>query len=355
MRPAGAARTVPGQYLNNVRAKRTTQVMRMKLVFTEVQGYRDRLREAFPNDELTLSDGPLGEEDLVEEAKGAEIISVFLRTQVGEGAIDSLPSLKMINTRTAGFDHIAAAHALDKGIAVTHVPDYGPHAIAEHAFCLLLACARHVIPADLSVKDAKRFDFTPFRGRELKGKTLGVVGTGRIGAEAIRIAGGFGMKVVAFDVYRNEALAREHGFEYRPLEEVLERSDFVTVHVPLTPDTEGLIGRPELQRMKKGSVLINTARGKVVDEGALKEALGSGHLYAAGADVLEDERRPESSPLLSSDQAVVTPHIAFYTEEAMDRMMDEAVRTIQEFREGRRVNEVPREYLKRAARPAPQG
>lgn len=328
--------------------------MAMKIVFTEVRGYRDRLRDAFPDDKLVLFDGPLDEDDLIGEAEGAQVISVFMRTRVGEKVIDSLPSLRLINTRSAGFDHISAAHALARGIVVTHVPDYGPHAIAEHAFCLLLACTRHVIPADRSVKDTRRFEFEPFQGLDMKGKTLGVIGTGRIGAEAVRIAKGFGMDVVAFDVYRNEALAREYGFEYLPLEEVLEKSDFVTVHVPLTPDTEGLLGRPELQRMRKGSILINTARGKVVDEKALREALDSGHLYAAGVDVLSDEKNAGDSPLLGSDKAIITPHIAFYTEETMGRMMDEAVRTVREFREGRIVNEVPKEYLKGVVRTAPQ-
>jgi len=328
--------------------------MGMRIVFTEVQGYREKLREAFPSDDLVLFDGPLDGEELVSEAKGAEVISVFKRTPIRAGEIDLLPGLRMINTRTAGFDHINAGHALDRGIAVTNIPDYGPHAIAEHAFCLLLACARHVIPADRSVKADRKFDFEPFRGLDLKGKTLGVVGTGRIGAEAVRIAKGFDMKVIAFDIYQNEKLARDYGFEYLPLEEVLERSDFVTVHVPLTPDTEGLIDRSALRHMKEGSILINTARGKVVDERALREALDSGRLYAAGVDVIADEDDPERSPLIGSNKVIVTPHIAFYTEETMDRMIDEAVQTIQGFKEGRLANEVPREYIKRTVRTAPQ-
>jgi phosphoglycerate dehydrogenase-like enzyme len=321
--------------------------MGMRLVFTEVMGHQEMVREAFQHDQLMMFDGPLDEEELVREAKGADVLSVFIRTKVSETVIDRLPGLAMINTRSTGFDHIAAGHAMKKGIVVTHVPDYGPHVVAEHAFCLLLACARHIIAADLSVREAKRFDFEPFMGLELKDKVLGVVGTGRIGTEVIRIAQGFGMKVVAFDIVRNEALASRMMFPYLSLQEVLERSDFVTIHVPLTPDTKNLIDRAALARMKQGCILINTARGGVVDQAALREALDSGHLYAAGLDVIADESDPSGDPVVGSDHAIVTPHIAFYTRESLSRMFNEAIGTIRSFESGKRVNEVPREYVEK--------
>jgi D-lactate dehydrogenase len=319
----------------------------MKVLFTEAMGHGEEFEGAFPGDEVVVSDGPLGEDEIIREGEGAAVLSVFIRTKVSDKVIDSLPGLRMINTRSAGFDHIAAAHALEKGIVVTHVPDYGPHAVAEHAFCLLLACARKLVPADRSVRQDRRFDFLPFRGLELKDKVLGVVGTGRIGAEMIRIAQGFGMRVIAFDIYRNETLARRYGFSYLSLEEVLEGSDFVTIHLPLTPDTENLIDRAALARMKRGAILINTARGRIVDERALREALDDGRLAGAGVDVIEDEAHIEKDPLVGSDKAIITPHIAFYTEESMSRMVAESIRTIREFRSGKVVNEVPEEYVKR--------
>jgi lactate dehydrogenase-like 2-hydroxyacid dehydrogenase len=310
-------------------------------------GDEEKLRRSFPEDDLIIFNRALDEDELIHEAEGASIISVFIRTKVSERAISSLPALKMINTRSTGFDHIDAKHALEKGVMVTHTPDYGPHVVAEHAFCLLLACTRHLLVADRSVREEKRFDFEPFLGIEMRDKVLGVVGTGKIGAEVIRIAQGFGMEVVAYDIYRNEALARRYGFPYLSLEEVLEKSDFVTIHVPLTPATENLIDRPALQRMKRGSILINTARGRIVDERALREALDSGHLAAAGLDVIGDELHPENDPLLDSERAIVTPHIAFYTAESVSRMLDESIQTISSFRSGKAINEIPMEYIEK--------
>ena len=184
-------------------------------------------------------------------------------------------------------------------------------------------------------------------GVELKDKVLGVVGTGKIGAEVIRIAHGFGMKIIAFDIYRNERLAGEFGFPYLTLEELLEESDFVTIHLPLTPRAENLIDHTALRRMKEGSILINTARGKIVDELGLREALDSGHLAAAGLDVIDDESHPENDPLLGSEKVVATPHIAFYTGESISRIYAESIRTIASFNSGNLVNEIPKEYVEK--------
>jgi D-lactate dehydrogenase len=319
--------------------------MDMKIVFTEVMGAKERLREAFPDDDIAMFEGPLDRDDLIHEAEGASVISIFIRTKIDRDIIDSLPDLKLISTRSVGFDHIDVEHAAEKGIAVTHVPEYGPHVVAEHAFCLLLACARNLVEADRSVKEGKRFDFHPFRGLELKDKTLGVIGTGKIGSEAVRIAQGFGMRVLAFDMYPNEELARKYGFSYRPLKEVLEGSDFVTIHLPLTDDTRGLFDRKALESMRPGSILINTSRGSIVDEHALRDVLDSGHLHAAGLDVIEDEEHPENDPLFDSDRATITPHIGFFTGEAIDRMLGRSIDAIESYRSGKIVDRVPGEYV----------
>lgn len=321
----------------------------MKIVLTEVMGAQDKLRNAFRDDELVMFDGAVSRDELIHEAAGASVLSVFIRTPIDKEMIDSLPKVRMINTRSVGFDHIDVEHALKKGIAVTHVAEYGPHVVAEHAFCLMLACARDLVEADRSVKEDKRFDFHPFRGVELRDKVLGVLGTGRIGSEVVRIARGFGMNVVAFDMYPNEELAREYGFSYRPLDEVLGTSDFVTVHLPLTDDTRGLMGRDALRTMKKGSILINAARGPIVDEDALREALDSGHLRAAGLDVIADESDPGASPLIGSERAIITPHIGFFTAEAVDRMLDHSIDIIDSFRSGNVTGRVPVEYVTASA------
>ena len=317
----------------------------MKIVFTELTDHADLIRNAFPDDELVIFDRPLDERQLVDASANAEIISVFIYTPVTSAVIDSLPSLKLIATRSVGFDHVAAKYAIEKGIIVCHVPDYGSHVVAEHVFALLLACARKITSANAFVKDERRFDFSPFLGQELMDKTLGVVGTGKIGAAVIDIAEGFGMKIVAYDVYENKSLATKYGFPYLPLDEVLERSDFVTLHTPLTPETHHLIDARAISKMKEGSILINASRGGVLDSVALKDALESGHLWGAGIDVLEDEVHPENDPLLDAPNLVITPHSAFYTKEVLSRIIELTIETIRSYKAGSPTNRVPSEYL----------
>jgi D-lactate dehydrogenase len=251
----------------------------------------------------------------------------------------------LIVTRSVGFDHIDAKYALEKGIEVCHVPDYGAHVVAEHAFALLLSVAKNVVRADTYVKSGRRFDFEPFLGTELRDKTMGVVGTGKIGAESIRIANGFGMKVVAYDVYENIPLSEKYGFQYMSLDEVLEQSDYVTLHAPLTPETHHLINADSISRMKRGAILVNAARGGLVDTIALKEALESGHLAGAGMDVLEDEKHPSSDLLLNAPNLVITPHSAFFTREALERIALTTLDIIRSFKEGEPINRIPKEYL----------
>jgi D-lactate dehydrogenase len=161
--------------------------------------------------------------------------------------IDSPPDLKMISTRSAGFDHIDVKHAMDRGIAVTHVPAYGPEAVAEHTFCLLLACARHLTDANRSVKENGSFDFAPFQGVELKARCWGDRHRQDRGGRHPHRPGA-SMKVVAFDIYKNEALARQYGFPYLSMDEVLEQSDFITLHVPLTRPPKGSSTVPRWRR-----------------------------------------------------------------------------------------------------------
>jgi D-lactate dehydrogenase len=317
----------------------------MKIVFTELTDHADLIRTAFPDDELVIFDRPLDERQLVDASANAEIISVFIYTPVTSEVIDSLPSLRLIATRSVGFDHVAAKYAIEKGIIVCHVPDYGSHVVAEHVFALLLACARKIPSANAFVKGERKFDFSPFLGQELRDKTLGVVGTGKIGAAVIDIAEGFGMKIVAYDVYENMSLATKYGFPYLPLSEVLERSDFVTLHTPLTPETHHLIDARALSKMREGSILINASRGGVLDSVALKDALESGHLGGAGIDVLEDEAHPENDPLLDAPNLVITPHSAFYTKEVLSRITELTIETIRSFKAGSPTNRVPSEYL----------
>jgi D-lactate dehydrogenase len=317
----------------------------MRIVFTELLENKDLIAEGLPEDDLVIYDHPLRREELALAASGAEVLSVFIYTEVPEEVIAKLEKLKLIVTRSVGFDHIDADYALSMGIEVCHIPDYGAHVVAEHAFALLLAAAKNIVRADAFVKSGRRFEFEPFLGTELRDKTLGVIGTGKIGAEAIRIGRGFGMRIVAYDIYPNQNLAEKYDFEYKDLEEVLEQSDYVTLHAPLTPETYHLIDDKGISRMKEGAILVNAARGGLVDTRALRDALESGHLAAAGVDVLEEEDRPESDPLLNAPNLVITPHSAFYTKEALERIARTTLDIIESFKKGEVKNRIPREYL----------
>jgi D-lactate dehydrogenase len=252
--------------------------------------------------------------------------------------MDACPDLKLIVTRSAGFDHIDLDAAKERGIVVCNVPDYGAHMIAEHAFGLMLAVARNTCIANERYRRVRRFDDTGLGGVELFGKTLGVIGTGRIGRHSVRIGTGFGMSVVAFDIMQNHSLAAEFDFSYLPLNELLAGSDFITIHVPLLESTRHLINADTLAQVKPGAILINTSRGPLVDTGALKEALAAGKLRGAGLDVLEDERTVFHD--FGEANVIITPHLGWYTEEARDRIMQITLQNVSAWLAGEPVNRV---------------
>ena len=259
-------------------------------------------------------------DELIAAAHDADVL--LMRDQFGQvtaGVLGACPRLKLIVTRSAGYDHIDLEAARARGVVVCYVPDYGAHMIAEHAFGLILAVARNICRGHKRYRKLHRFDDTGLGGVELYGKTLGVIGTGRIGRHSIRIGTGFGMRVLAFDVLPDQALAAEMGFQYRALPQVLANADFVTLHVPLIEGTRHLIDSEALAATKPGAILVNTSRGGVVDTQALKGALASGRLRGAGLDVLEDERATYHD--FGEANVVVTPHLGWYTEGARDRIL----------------------------------
>jgi D-lactate dehydrogenase len=252
----------------------------------------------------------------------------------------------LIATRSTGFDHIDLAAAKARGITVVNVPSYGENTVAEFAFALILALARRVIDADERVRETGTFSQTDLRGFDLAGKTLGVVGTGRIGAHLIRMAQGFDMKVIGFDAYPNTALAEKLGFPYVSLPELLAASDIVTLHVPYNQQTHHLINTETITHLKKGSYLINTARGAIVETEALIEALKSETLAGAALDVLEEETKlqegsalsEENNYLIAHPRVIVTPHVAFNTLEAVKRILDTTAENIKGFSAGSPIN-----------------
>jgi D-lactate dehydrogenase len=212
--------------------------------------------------------------------------------------------------------------------------------VAEHAFALLLDLVRHLSPSWDSVKEGK-FSYEGFRGRDLKGKTIGVIGTGRIGLHVIKIANGFEMDVIAFDVYHNEEARRELGFEYVELDELMKRSDVITIHLPLLESTYHLINKERIRAARKGAIIINTARGGIVDTNALIYGLEERILGGVGLDVVEDELSLTSKhPLLTFDNVVISPHTAFYTDEAMLRILGTTLENVNGFVAGTPVNVV---------------
>lgn len=294
--------------------------------------------------EVDFIEKPLNEET-VGEAAGYDAVAVFVSSRLGEDVLEQLDA-QLICCRSTGFDHVDLDAAEEEGITVCNVPEYGGTTVAEHTFGLILALSRKIYEAINRVEEGK-FDHNGLRGFDLKGKKLGVIGTGAIGKNVIRIANGFDMNVVAFDPEKDEEAARRMGYMYVSLEDLLQDSDIVTLHCPLNEHTEHLISDEQFSMMED-TMLVNTARGGLVDTEALLEALDDGSVRAAGLDVLEEECRVEEDIeviehedecdlkavleghlLKERDDVLITPHNAFNSEEAMHRIADTTVENIE--------------------------
>lgn len=252
-------------------------------------------------------------------ATGQEAQALVVRlTRVTASLIEGLPKLKVIGRNGVGVDNIDLAAATSRGIAVVNTPGANAIAVAEYTLGAMLILARHFLPLHREVRQGRYQVRDTLTGRELAGKTLGLVGFGTIGQAVGELARALGMQVCFYDPYLPHPAGEVVGC--RDLGELLAAADFVSLHVPLTGETRHLIGEEELQLMKPGAYLINAARGGVVDEEALYAALVSDHLGGAALDVLEAEPFPPSHPLYGLDNVVITPHIAGQTEECMARM-----------------------------------
>jgi D-3-phosphoglycerate dehydrogenase len=247
-----------------------------------------------------------------------DALIVRSQTQVDAAVIDAAENLKVIARAGIGLDNVDVEAATRKGVVVVNAPQSNIVSAAEHAIALLLAQARNIPSANEALKEG-RWDRSKFQGVELQGKTLGVVGIGRVGSLVAQRAAGFGMRVIAFDPYVPKDRAKEMGVELMPtLEALLVQADFVSIHLPRTSDTEGLIGEHELSMVKEGARLVNTARGGIVDEAALVKALEDGRLAGAALDVFDHEPMTDS-PLFALENVVVTPHIGASTAEAQNK------------------------------------
>jgi D-lactate dehydrogenase len=301
--------------------------------------------------------------ELDEEVRArVEMLSVFVDYQVTADVLNMLPNLKLIAARSAGYDHIDVFEAQQRGIVVTRVPHYGSRTVAEYAISLMFALSRNAYRSYADMQRSVRIEgLDVYEGFDLYGKTLGVVGTGAIGRSVCEIARGIGMNVVAYDVSPDKIFATNLGIHYGTLDEVLVQSDIVTLHVPSIPSTYHLLSAEQLNQMKTGSYLINTARGEIVDTKALVQSLREGRLAGAGLDVLEGEHalREEAELLvqgatdpslwetLLADHAlidmpnvIVTPHIAFNTIEAKREITQTTVDNMKAFAAGASQNTV---------------
>lgn len=275
-------------------------------------------------------------EALAAGAAAAEGLLCLLTDPVGETLFAGCPGLRVVSSCSVGVDHVDLEAASRRGIPVGHTPGVLAQTTADLAFSLLLAAARRVVEADRAVRSGRwtwehRWDPEAFLGRDVHGGTLGVLGLGAVGRAVAARARGFGMRVLGWSRSGREV----GGVERVPVERLLAEADFVTVHLALTPDTRGLLDTAAIGRLKPGAVLVNTARGGIVDETALAAALGAGRLAAAALDVFADEPLAADSPLLEAPNLVLTPHIGSASVATRTRMAELAVENLLAGLEGR--------------------
>lgn len=331
----------------------------MKITFDAVEAVeRTALEEALRGHELIFLDRALSRDEIVGDT---DILSVFVSSPVTAITITGMPNLKCVAARSTGYDHIDMASAKKGGIVVSTVPSYGSRTVAEFAFALILALSRKAYAAYDELRDKGTTDFKRYEGFDLAGKTIGIIGTGKIGKNAARIARGFDMRVLLTDMHPDDAFAKDIGATYGALESVVLESDVISLHVPYMKETHHLMNAALLQKCKEGSYIINTARGAVIDTLALAQALKSGHIAGAGLDVLEGEKELLDEMSLLSDvhndinefrtlvaahalidmpNVIVTPHIAFNTREAKREIIETTIQNILAFIQGAPIHAI---------------
>lgn len=328
-----------------------------KIVFFELEKWEeDYINSNLSGYQPVLTGEKFGE-TTVSKYQDAEIISCFIYSKLTKDTLEKLLSLKFIATRSTGFDHIDLSYCKEKNILVSNVPTYGAHTVAEHTFALILAISRKIVS---SVEQAKKGDFSSenLQGFDLAGKTLGIVGTGNIGKNVAEIALSFDMKVLAYSRSEDQDLTAM-GVRYVPFEELLANSDIVTLHLPHTKETEHIINMQNIDKFKKGAILINTARGSLIETQSILEGLEKGIFQAVGLDVLEEEVHLKEEReflsteylknadiktelinhvLLTRDDVIITPHNAFNSREAVEEILATTVLNIKKFIEGNPQN-----------------
>jgi glyoxylate reductase len=275
---------------------------------------------------------------IIEKAKNADALVTLLSDKIDSEVFDAAPNLKIVSQLAVGFDNIDLQEATKRGIYVTNTPGVLTETTADFAWTLLMAAARRVVEADKYIHAGNwKVGWHPamLQGRDVYGSTLGIIGLGRIGVAIARRAQGFNMKVLYSDVLRREDLEEEMNIKYVEVDDLLKQADFVTINVPLLKSTYHLIDEKKLKSMKKTAFLINNARGPVVDEKALYQALKEGWIAGAGLDVFEQEPTATTNPLLTLENLVVAPHISSASYETRARMSEMVADNLAAFFEGR--------------------
>ena len=297
----------------------------------------DIIKERFDT-EVWSDYAPPPKKLIIEKAAKVDALATLLSDKIDAEVFDAAPNLKIVSQFAVGFDNIDVKEATKRGIYVTNTPGILTDTTADYAWALLMAAARRVAEADKYIRDKKwkvGWHPTMLQGRDIFGATLGIIGLGRIGAAIARRAKGFNMKILYYDVVRRPEVEEELGIRYRELETILKESDFITVNVPLLKSTHHLINEEKLKQMKKTVIIINNARGPVIDEKALYKALKEGWIAAAGLDVFEQEPTPVTNPLLTLDNIVVAPHISSSSFETRSKMAEMVAENLVSFLEGK--------------------
>lgn len=334
----------------------------MKIAFFDTKPYDkeafERLNKEY-NFEFTFFESRL-KKSSVSLAKGHEAVCVFVRDEVDKEVINELveKGVKLIALRCAGFNNVDLEAACNK-IKVVRVPAYSPYAVAEFTVTLMLALNRKIHKSYIRTKEAN-FLLNGLTGFDMHGKTVGLIGTGKIAKVLIKILIGFGMKVIAYDLYPDKEAAKELGYDYVSLDELYKQSDIISLHCPLTKDTEHIINEESISKMRKGVMIINTGRGKLIDTADLVQALKNKHVGAAGLDVYEEEEHyfytDHSEKIMKDDvlsrllmfpNVLITSHQAFLTQEALTNIATTTLESFKEFKAGETLsNEITINHFK---------
>lgn len=328
----------------------------IKIAFFDTKEYDKQVFDKYNKNygyDITYLESKLNQET-APLAKGFDVVCVFVNDVIDQKTISILKTcgVKLIALRCAGYNNVDIKY-IDESIKVVRVPAYSPHAVAEHAVALLLSVNRKLYKA---YQRTRKYNFTlnGLLGFDIHGKTIGVIGTGKIGKCFITIMKGFGANVIAYDIYKDEESAKEIGFKYVDLDELYKESDIISLHCPLTPENEKMINSDSISKMKTGVYIINTSRGKLIDTDSLIEKLEEEKIGGLCLDVYEEEaefflndmsnsyiRDKELSTLLSMPNVVITSHQAFFTKEALNKIASDTCENIKEiFETGSSVNEV---------------